>query len=138
MPTHAAPTAASVRNLASFLAGIVFVTGRTTAVGLPSLPDTISAAQHQPPAAACQPRGRKPSPFLSGNYISPCYNEILSVIKFQSEQADFLICRDFISLWNVCLPSFEFILKLLFLFFFLFSPSKIPLFQVTFANISLI
>lgn len=96
--THAESTAASLTNLPWFSAGIVFVTGRTTAVGLPSLPDTIS------PAAACQPRGRKSSPFLSGNYSSPCYNEILSVIKFQSEQADFLICRDFISLWECPLP----------------------------------
>lgn len=82
----------------SVLAGIVFGTGRKTAVCLPSLPDSIS------PAATCQPRGRKPSPFLSGNHISPCYNEILSVIQFQSEQADFLICRDFISLWECLLP----------------------------------
>lgn len=96
--THAAATAASLTNLAQFSAGIVFVTGGTIAVGLPTPLDTIS------PAAACQPRGTKPSPFLSGNYISSHYNEILSVIKFQSEQADFLICRDFISLWECPLP----------------------------------
>lgn len=96
--THAAATAASLTNLAQFSAGIVFVTGGTIAVGLPTPLDTISSA------AACQPRGTKPSLFLSGNYISPRYNEILPVIKFQSEQADFLICRDFISLWECPLP----------------------------------
>lgn len=71
---------------------------------IPSLPDSISPAQLQAPAATWQPRGRKPSPFSSGNHISPCYNEVLSVIRFQSEQADFLICSDFISLWECLLP----------------------------------
>lgn len=86
------------------LAETALITGRTSAVALPSLPEAVPPARHRALAAACQLRGRKTSPFSSGNYNSPCYNKILSVIKFQSEQAHFLICRDFISLWE-CLLS---------------------------------
>lgn len=101
---HETYTTASLNGSGLVLAETVLITGRTTAVALPPLLIAVSPPQHRALAAACRLRGRKSSPFSSGNYNSSCYNKILSVIKFQSEQPHFLICRDFISLWE-CLLS---------------------------------